>query len=71
MEVQYIVVITQTTVVISIANKKGNAVQLNATNEVREQMEKTDIKDHTRKDQDSTAQRYCEGSIIFLTLCSV
>jgi hypothetical protein len=52
-EDQCIVVLSQITVVISIANKKGNAGQLNATNEVREQMEKTGIKNHIRKDRDS------------------
>jgi hypothetical protein len=50
MEVQYIVVISQMIVVISTVNKKRNAVQLNATDEVKEQLVKTDIKDHIWKD---------------------
>jgi hypothetical protein len=50
MEVQHIVVIFQITVVISIVNKKRNAVPLNATEEVGEHLVKTDIKDHVRMD---------------------
>jgi hypothetical protein len=50
MAVQYIVVLSQVTVVISITNEKRNVVQLNTTKEVREQLEKTGIKDDLRKD---------------------